>query len=330
MKYIKRILISVIILIAVIALGYVAINTTIFKPSLGSRLARIVIKKTFHTVQSMREAENSIVILDPPAGTIIEKVDVEGMNAEWVRAATVEPKSGKVVLYFHGGGFIIGSCATYRDLAARISKSAGVPVLVIEYRLAPEHKYPAANNDCIAAYRWLLKQGFKPGDIAFGGDSAGGSLALMTLLSLRETGGPLPAAVFLLSPLTDLVHFDGESYKTRVGSDPVIGRDNMKTVMEKNLAPFIGDIKTKPAILSPVRQNLAGLPPMLIQVGNDEVLLSDSTRLAERAKRAGVDVTIQVWDHMWHVFQVNAIFVPEARQAIGDIGVFLKKHLKIN
>jgi acetyl esterase/lipase len=251
------------------------------------------------------------------------------MNAEWVRAAAVEPKSGKAILYFHGGGFIIGSCATYRDLAARISKSAGVPVLVIEYRLAPEHTYPAANNDCIAAYKWLLKQGLKPGDIAFGGDSAGGCLALMTLLTLRDTGGPLPAAVFLLSSPTDLVHFDGESYKTRVGSDPVMGRDNMKTIMEKNLAPFIGDIKTKPAILSPVRQNLAGLPPMLIQVGDDEVLLSDSTRLAERAKRAGVDVTIQVWDHMWHVFQLNAVFVPEARQAIGDIGVFLKKHLKI-
>jgi epsilon-lactone hydrolase len=330
MTYIKRIIITVIIIICVIVLGFLAINTTIFKPSLGSRLARMIIihvsKQMFsenNIVLSMRKVSDTSFTPPLPRGTEVEKIKIAHMNAEWVRAANSKDKINKAILYLHGGGFVMGSCATHRDLIVRISESAGIPILAIEYRLAPEYKYQSMLNDCITAYQWLLKQGFKPENIALGGDSAGASLALMTLISLRDTANPLPKAVFLLSPCTDLIYLDGESYTTRAKKDPMM----KKEYWTKIVPLLIGDIKTKPAILSPVRQNLAGLPPMLIQVGNDEILLSDSTRLAERAKKSGVDVTIQVWDHMWHVFQQSAGINPEARQAINNIGTFLKKYL---
>ncbi len=331
MKFIKKIILTITIIGIVIVLALIAINITLFKPSLGSRIARMVTiytsKQMFsgkNIVQSMRKVSDSIFIPPLPYGIEIENIKIAHINAAWVRAANSKDKKNKAILYLHGGGFVIGSCrTTHRDLIARISESTGIPVLAIDYRLAPEYQYVSMLEDCITAYRWLLTKGFDPKNIAFGGDSAGGCLVLMTLIILRDAKQKLPSSVFLLSPLTDAINLDGESFTTRANVDPM----NKKKYWDVIIPLVTGNMKIQPAILSPLRQNLKDFPPMLIQVGNDEILLSDSTRLAERAKNSGVNVTIQIWDHMWHVFQQSAGINPEGRQAIGDIGKFIKNYL---
>jgi epsilon-lactone hydrolase len=327
----KTIIIIVLAIITVKVIFLIISQTHLFKPSLGAWLARMTVKiyiapaftsKDF--VSSERNTlENISKVALLPWGTTVEKTKIDNMNAEWVRASGIDPKGRKVFLYLHGGGFLAGSCNTHREVVARISKSSGIPALVPEYRLAPEHVFPAALDDCVSAYRWLLHQGYSPKNLAIGGDSAGGCLVLMTLLSLRDKGIALPGAAFLMSPLTDAVNFDGESFKTKAGIDPWF---NPKDI-GRHLGMFSDNYRIKSPLLSPVRQNLAGLPPMLIQVGTDEILLSDSTRLAERAKKAGVDATIQIYEGQWHVFQSFGVIIPEAREAIESIGEFLKKRL---
>jgi acetyl esterase/lipase len=307
-------------------------KVSLSKPSIGSRIARLAIRAYLapaftvnSRVELTRRRLETISTLAPlPRGTTVNKAELNGMNAEWVTARGIDRAAKKAVLYLHGGGFFAGSLATHRELAARISRAGKVSVLVPEYRLAPEHKYPAANQDCLAAYHWMISNGYCPEEIVIGGDSAGGCLAAMTMLSLRDAGDPLPVAAFLLSPVTDPIHADGESVKTRAEADPFFQPDAIRPHMQR----YFGEIDPAHAILSPVRQDLTGLPPMLIQVGNDEVLLSDSTRLAERAEAAGVNVTLEVWEGMWHVFHSFGVIVPEARQAIRRIGAFIREHLE--
>lgn len=255
-----------------------------------------------------------------PEGTQVETLTVAGVPAEWVSAP--EAASDRVLFYLHGGAYTIGSCNTHRGLAARLSAAAGVKVLVLEYRLAPENPFPAAIEDATAAYRWLLQRGIKPEHIAIGGDSAGGGLTLGTLLALREAGEPMPAAAILLSPWTDLTA-SGESYQSRVELDPMIqvGRIN------EAVKHYAGDNDLRTPLISPAFADLQGLPPMLIQVGDHEVLLSDSLTVAENARKAGVDVTIEVWPEMWHVFQTLAAMMPEAEQAINQSGKYLHEKL---
>lgn len=318
--------------IVIIAAGYVVINSKMFSPSLGSRLARLTIQLCLapafarqDPVGAVRSSIAAISRLAPlPGGTSVAKADLPGIAAEWVSGPGADRKRGSALLYIHGGGFFSGSPGTHRELAARISGASGLPLLVVDYRLAPEHRFPAALDDCVAAYNWLLKQGFAPEKLAIGGDSAGGCLTMMTLLTLREKRVPLPSAALLFSPLTDAINFDGESYTTRAGADPWF---NPKDV-GRHISIFTGTGKNPPAVLSPVRADLKGLPPMLVQVGTDEILLSDSTRLVERAKKAGVDARVHVYDRMYHVFQMFGMIVPEARDAIAEAGAFLKKHVK--
>ncbi|BBI34083.1 alpha/beta hydrolase [Cohnella abietis] len=251
----------------------------------------------------------------------IQKVTIGHLDGEWIIPIASESKNDKkVILYFHGGGFISGTCDFYRDLTSRISKSSGVKVLIIEYRLAPEYTYPAANDDCLSAYEWLLANGYSAQDIVLGGDSVGGSLALMTLISLRDKGGTLPAGAFLLSPHTDLVHLDGESYLSRAELDPTGSQEGNKRILDVYLGSHSGQIP----LLSPLLLNLEDLPDLFIQVGDHEVLLSDSTRFAERAREAGVGVTLEVWENMWSVFQYLAYMLPEAQQAITNIGQYVR------
>ncbi len=304
-----------------------------FDPTVGSRVARLAVTHYLAprfaadaTVETTREAVDTISRLALlPRGTKVERVEVAGRPAEWVLASSVLPFATKTILYLHGGGFYSGSPATHRELAARLSRASGVRVLLPDYRLAPENPFPAANEDCLAAYEWLLKNGVSAGNIVLGGDSAGGCLALMTLLSIKEKGLPMPAAAFFLSPLTDAVHHDGESYATRAEADPWFTPASVPA----HMARYIGNKPpaVQPAILSPVRMDLSGLPPLLIQVGDDEILLSDSTRLAERAQKAGVDATLEVCPHMWHVFQTFGVMVPEARDAVDRIGAFVRRKL---
>ncbi|MEK4297658.1 hypothetical protein BSK65_02540 [Paenibacillus odorifer] len=277
-------------------------------------------KSVEHIRQEMVEATANM-----PSHTdvTVERVRVGPLSGEWTIPVEAAPPDDKVILYFHGGGFVSGTCEFYRDLAARIAKASGMKVLIIEYRLAPEYIYPAANEDCIGAYRWLLANGYSASDIVFGGDSVGASLALMTLITLRDEGSELPAGAFFISPHTDLVHLDGESYQSRAELDPTGSLEGNKRILEA----YVGTRTEWASILSPLRMNLQGLPDLLVQVGNHEVLLSDSTRLAERASGAGVHVELEIWDNMWSVFHFLAYMLPEAEQAISKIGKFARAKL---
>jgi monoterpene epsilon-lactone hydrolase len=258
---------------------------------------------------------------------LLEGVEVEGVKAgavhcEWVRG--VEADRAKVLLFAHGGGFTSGSCVTHRDLAARISVASKVSVLLVDYRLAPEHPFPAGLEDIIYIYRCLIASGYSAENVAIGGDSAGANLALSTLISLRENATPLPAAVVLLSPWVDLT-LTAESIMSREKRD----KATTKVELLRARGYYIGSRDGSNRLMSPLFADLCGLPPMLIHAGDDELLLSDSERLVEKAHEAGVDAELKVWPGMGHVFHGDAATVPRAQQAIDEIGAFLAEKLKV-
>jgi acetyl esterase/lipase len=250
------------------------------------------------------------------ADVICEKVNAGGVDAEWIAApgATAD----RVILYLHGGGYVIGSIKTHRAMISRIARAADARALAIDYRLAPEHPFPAAVEDAIAAYRWLIAQGCKPGKIVIAGDSAGGGLTLALLLAIRDAGLPMPAGAVPISPWTDL-EGTGESVHTRAAKDVMVTQDNLASSAKQ----YYGKHDPKNPLISPLHADFRGLPPMLIQVGDAEILLDDSTRVAERAKAAGVQVELEVWDEMPHVWHVFAKLLPEGQQAIDKIGKYV-------
>ena len=250
-----------------------------------------------------------------------ERVSAGGVDGEWIVPAA--PAKDKAILYFHGGGFRLGSVSSHRDLIARISEASCCRMLAINYRLAPEHRFPAPLEDALAAYGWMLDHGLRPENVAFAGDSAGGNLVLGAIIDLRERGLPLPSAGVLLSPWTDLAA-TGDSYVSRAEVDPIHQRP-MILALAKNYLGEHGDPRNP--LASPLYADLKGLPPLLIQVGNRETVLDDSTIFADRARAAGVDVELQIWDGMIHVFQMFGAELSEARQAIGWIAGFLDRHL---
>jgi epsilon-lactone hydrolase len=252
-----------------------------------------------------------------------ECVSAGGVDAEWIVPGHASPD--RAILYFHGGGFRLGSVSSHRDLVARIAHESGCRVLAINYRLAPEHRFPAPLEDALTAFRWMLDQGLRPEEIAFAGDSAGGNLVLAAMLALREHGLPLPVACVLMSPWTDLAA-TGNSYSSRAKADPIHQRP-MIVALAKNYLGEGGD-PCHP-LVSPLYADLSGLPALLIQVGDRETVLDDSTMLADRARAAGVEVELQVWDGMIHVFQMFGGELAEARQAIASIAAFLKRHLHL-
>jgi epsilon-lactone hydrolase len=257
------------------------------------------------------------------AAVTCERVSAGGVEGEWISPA--DAPLDKAILYFHGGGFRIGSVASHRDLIAQIAVASGCRVLAINYRLAPEHRFPAALDDALAAYGWMLGQGLTPGNVAFAGDSAGGNLVLAAMLALRERGLPLPIAAVLMSPWTDLAA-TGTSYVTRAEVDPIHQRP-MILALAKNYLGGQGD--PCDPLVSPLYADLAGLPPLLIQVGDRETVLDDSVMFADLARAAGVDVHLEVWDGMIHVFQMFGAELPEAHRAIASIAGFLNQHLHI-
>lgn len=254
---------------------------------------------------------------------LYERVSAGGVDGEWIIPGNAP--QDKAILYFHGGGFRIGSVASHRELIAQIAITSGCRVLAINYRLAPEHRFPAALDDALAAHGWMLDQGLRPDNIAFAGDSAGGNLALVTMLALRERGLPRPVAGVLMSPWTDLAA-TGASYTSRAEADPIHQRP-MILALAKNYLGEQGD--PRDPLASPLYADLKGLPPLLIQVGDRETVLDDSTMLTEKARAAGVDVELKVWDGMIHVFQMFGAELPEAHQAISSIAKFLNRHLHI-
>lgn len=258
-----------------------------------------------------------------PRGVVVEQTSAGGVPAEWVIPAAAQ--AGSAILYIHGGAWIICSPATHRAMVGHIARASGVRALSIDYRLAPEHPFPAHLDDCLAAYRWLLGQGIAPTKIVIAGDSAGGNLTLATLLALRDAGEPLPAAAVCLSPATDLAS-TGESARTRANVEVLLkgmGKDGLNVVPLYAAGHDVLD-----PLISPLYGDLRGLPPILIHVGDHEILLDDSTRFAERACAAGVDARVVVWPEMWHVFQMHAPAMPEARASIRQIGEFIQEKIR--
>ena len=299
-------------------------------PSYRARWTRFLLRhylgrkyrKAGRSVSELRSLDDVIVRNQrPPKGTRVESVSVSGLSGEWIQGPGAGPDGA--ILHLHGGAFITGSPATHRELAARISASAGVRVLSLDYRLAPEHPFPAAVEDALLAYRWLLDRGYTPSSLFLGGESSGGGLALQTLLSMKNDGVPMPRAAFFLSPVTDWTELDGASFTTRAELDPLISLSQCRFTASL----YVGENPGDNPLLRPTEMDLEGLPPMWIQVGDHEVLLSDSERLAQRAKDAGVDVEFKVWPGLWHVFQGAARFVPEGQNSIEELGRYLRNRL---
>lgn len=254
------------------------------------------------------------------SGTIAadtQPVAMGGVDGLWVTAPKADPT--RILIYFHGGGYKLGSIRSHLDLMVRISVAAHCRILGVDYRLAPEHQFPAPVHDAIAVYEALLADGVSARRIAFAGDSAGGGLLAAAILALRERNRHLPVAAVMLSAWTDLTA-DSDSYVTRAAADPI----HQRSMILGTARSYLGDVgDPRDPLASPLFGDLRGFPPVLLQVGDRETVLDDSKRFAEKARAAGVEVEIEVYDNMIHVFQQFAGIVPEAQQAIDSIGRFL-------
>ncbi len=262
-----------------------------------------------------------------PDDVKIEKIYINEIPAEWQIVPGAD--KNRVLLYFHGGGWIMGSPNTCRLLTIELAKATKMRVLSIDYRLAPEHPFPAAAEDCVAAYKWLLSNDIKSEDIIISGDSAGGNLTLATLIKLRDDGIPLPAGAIPISPATDLSYVDDISrlddlFIKNGETDPILA--DIGIYWWSYI--YIAGVNSQNPLISPVFGDLKGLPPILIQASSCEMLYSETKRFFERAKEAGVDIELQKWDDMVHVFQGFGLKVlPEAGDAIEKIGQFTRKIL---
>lgn len=268
----------------------------------------------------MREGfEKLAQFLPVPGDATVEAVDAGGVAAEWVTAPGTA--NGRTVLYLHGGGYVIGSLNTHRRLAYDLSLAADARVLLIDYRMGPEDPFPAAIDDAVAAYQWLLDQGNSPANIAISGDSAGGGLTVATLLSLKQKGIDLPACAVPISPWVDLEGI-GESMTTNHDIDPMV----QKPGLDRMAAFYLNGASARDPLASPIHGDLSGLPPMLIQVGTRETLLDDARRLHNNALAAGVNSSLEECGGMIHVWQLFGPMLSEGREAISRMGAFMKVH----
>jgi acetyl esterase/lipase len=273
------------------------------------------------TVEKMRAGMEKVA--ERVAGDVTcEAVEAGGVKAEWITPPNAA--SDRVILYLHGGGYVMGSINTHRAMVARVARASQAKALALDYRLAPEHPFPAAAEDATAAYRWLLAQGYKPNKMVIAGDSAGGGLALAALISIRDANLPLPACGVPISPWTDM-EGTGASMKTNASKDPMVVSSGNGGLFNMAKA-YVGMGDPKNPLASPLHADYKGLPPLLIQVGGTETLLDDSTRVAEKARAAGVKVDIEVWDEMPHVWHVFAKLLPEGQLAIDRIGQYVLEH----
>jgi len=253
-----------------------------------------------------------------PKDVKCEPVKAGSVKAEWVTAPGAA--ADRAILYFHGGGYVIGSINTHRAMVAELSRAAKARVLIIDYRLAPEYPHPAAVDDATEAYRWLLAQGLSPKRIAVAGDSAGGGLTVAALVALRDKGEKLPAAGACLSPWVDLEGI-GESMTSKASLDPMVKKDGLLQLA----GLYLGGKDPRTPLAAPLYANLSGLPPLLVVAGTSETLLDDASRLAERARKAGVDVTYEPAEGMIHVWQLFAPMLDEGKESIDRIGRFIRE-----
>jgi acetyl esterase/lipase len=259
--------------------------------------------------------------LPMPDGTTVAPVSANSVPCEWV--AVGDADVDRTIIYFHGGAYTIGSLNTHRRLVANLSEATGARVLNVDYRLAPEHPHPAAVDDAVSAYSWLLDQGASPEHVVLAGDSAGGGLSAATLVAIRDRGLPLPAGAALISPWVDLA-FSGGSHDTRVHLDPMCSRESLSP----SAGAYLDGLDPKTPLASPVYADLRGLPPLVIHVGDHETLLDDARDLAANAEDAGVEVELWVAPEMIHVWHAFAGLVPESDAALARLAEWIQKRLR--
>jgi acetyl esterase/lipase len=247
-----------------------------------------------------------------------EAVSAEGIPCEWVIPQT--STTDQVLLYLHGGGFVLGLTPPHLQIVAHLVKKMGIRALMVDYRVAPEYPFPAALDDCVTAYRWLLRQGISAWNIVLAGDSAGGNLTITSLMKLRDNGDPLPAAAACLSPVTDFTNKDKQHQGFK---DPLLPPKATRFYNKS----YVGQNDARDPLISPVFGDLGGLPPLLVHAGEDEILSDDAVRIANLAKSVDVDVHLEIYPRMWHVWQIN-LTLPQAIQSLEDIAQFLKAHLE--
>jgi epsilon-lactone hydrolase len=255
-----------------------------------------------------------------PAGVTREALFADGVPCEWLIPANAA--KDQVMLYLHGGGFVLGFTPLHFQMLAYVALKMGVRVLMIDYRVAPEHPFPASLDDCVTAYRWMLKQGFSVQNIVVAGDSAGGNLTITTLMKLRDSGDPLPAAAACLSPAANMT---GREDQFNHIYDPVL---HPRAAQIYNQSYVAHNDPASP-LISPIFGDWHGLPPLLIHAGEDEILRDDAVRIEQLAKAAGVEVRLEIYPRMWHVWQIY-LTLPQSIQSLDDIAQFLKAHLGLS
>jgi acetyl esterase/lipase len=297
--------------------------------SLRSKFWRTVLRKIFMetglTIQAerLRSTKNSKYHLPFPLSVRVDDLDVDGLQSVSLSPADAYEK--QVVLHLHGGGYVTGSIGAYLMLCIPMAKALRTRIILPEYRLAPEYPFPAALDDALKAYRWLLAQGYEGSSITLSGDSAGGGLCLATVQALRDAGEPLPGAVLCLSPWTDLTH-SSQSHKDNIRSEVLLRTDMLRLWASY----YAGSADLRNPLISPVFADFRGFPPLLILVDRGEILLDDARMVAERAKAAGVQVTLSVRDGLWHVWPIVGDLVPESGKAFDEMARFLGERVSGN
>jgi monoterpene epsilon-lactone hydrolase len=267
---------------------------------------------------SSRLLEQSMHRVRLDASVRREAISADGVACEWIIPQDSLP--GRVLLYLHGGGFVFGLTPQHLQMGAYVARKMGMPILMVDYRLAPDHPFPAALEDCTGAYCWLLKQGFSAQGIVIAGDSAGGNLTITSMMKLRDSGIPLPAAAACLSPVTDLTEKGSMNNNFK---DPLLPPKAARFYT----VSYVRDNDAHDPMISPVFGDLRRLPPLLVHVGEDEILREDAVRIVDRAKSDGVDVRLEIYPRMWHVWQLF-LALPQAVQSLDDISQFLVLHLE--
>ncbi|MFZ5879322.1 MAG: alpha/beta hydrolase [Chloroflexota bacterium] len=291
--------------------------------SLRARFWRFVMRGAFKN-QNLKVENSSVRPAQNAAGMHwmvdkripVERIDIDGLPAAWIRPVDAEDE--KVIIHLHGGGYVTGFIDSHLMMCVPMAKALKRKMLLPEYRLAPANPFPAALEDALKTYRWLLAQGTDACDIVLSGDSAGGGLALATALALRDAGDPLPAALICISPWADLTN-RGASHAANAQVESVLRTD----VLNKWASFYTDTSNLTNPFVSPVYADFHGLPPLLIQVGSDEILLDDSLTLAQRAQADGVDVSLRVWDELWHAWPVLGDLIPESGMAFEEMREFV-------
>lgn len=265
--------------------------------------------------------DTATLVLPVPKEAEIFEVHAGEVPCEWVICGD-KLHQNRVFIYLHGGGYFFGSPRSHRTLTWRISQAGHMKVLAVDYRQPPDWEYPAPIFDVVRVYRWLLEKGYEPHNLFIGGDSAGGNLTLVSLLKFRELGLPMPAGAVCISPWADLTA-SGESLHHNEKNEPMIPVNMLRFLSRI----YAGEHAAENPLLSPVFGDFSGFPPLLVQVGSTEILLSDAQRVAEAARRANVPVQLSIYPEMMHVFQAAAYYIPEGKEAVREIGRFIHKHV---